>query len=219
MKTNEKVERFGIYGGSFSPIHTGHVRAARAFLDTMELDKLLIMPSAQSPHKITDPRASAEDRLTMCKLAFRDDADYLSGRLEVSDFEVKRGGKSYTVYTLEQFSAPGRRLYFLVGTDMFLTLSEWFRAEDIFSLADIVLIRRENDAVCTQRLKESQLEYEGLYGARIHEINEPPTVVSSTELRERIDVGIPLGELIPSMVEDYIIKNSLYGSCERNDNR
>ncbi len=99
---SKKFKRLGIYGGSFSPIHSGHVKAAQAFLEIMELDKLLIMPSGLSPHKPKDPFATGEDKLNMCRLAFEDCRDYLSGKLSVSDFEVSREGKSYTVYTLEK---------------------------------------------------------------------------------------------------------------------
>ena len=108
-----RIERLGIYGGSFSPIHSGHVRAACAFLEAMDLDRLLIMPTAQSPHKPKDPWASADDRLTMCRLAFEDIPAYHDGRLQVSDFEVKREGKSYTVYALEHFSPLVGKLFFL----------------------------------------------------------------------------------------------------------
>ncbi len=207
---SEKFKRLGIYGGSFSPIHSGHVKAAQAFLEAMELDRLLIMPSGLSPHKPKDPFVSGVDKLNMCRLAFCGDESYLSGKLSVSDFEVSRGGKSYTVYTLEHFASQTEKLYLLVGTDMFFTLSKWFRAEDIFRLADIVLMRRENDPVNTPLIKKTRAEYESLFGARIHEIDEPPIVISSTELREKLEAGQPFGEFVPAAVENYIKKNNLY---------
>jgi len=198
--------KLGIYGGTFSPIHMGHVRAAEAFLDTMALDRLLVIPTAVPPHKAEVVGADAAARLTMARLAFADS----DARLAVSDYEISREGKSYTVYTLEHFTAPDTTLYLLVGTDMFLTLAKWFRAEDIFRLADIVLMRRETDAGLTGLLSETAADYRARFGARIHEIDEPPLVISSTELRERLRAGLPTGGMLPDAVAEYIAKNNLY---------
>ena len=142
----------------------------------------------------------------MTRLAFADS----DARPAVSDYEISREGKSYTVYTLEHFTAPDTTLYLLVGTDMFLTLAKWFRAEDIFRLADIVLMRRETDAGLTGLLSETAADYRARFGARIHEIDEPPLVISSTELRERLRAGLPTGGMLPDAVAEYIAKNNLY---------
>ena len=134
------MERIGIYGGSFSPPHNGHLSAARLLLEEAGVDRLFILPAGVPPHKTLDPDESPEHRLAMTRLAFAD-----LPRTEVSDWEMTRSGKSYTVLTLEHFSAPDRQLVLLVGTDMFLTLDRWYRAEDIFALAEIVCVRRELD--------------------------------------------------------------------------
>lgn len=198
--------KLGIYGGTFSPIHMGHVRAAEAFLEAMALDRLLVIPTAVPPHKAEVAGADAAARLTMVRLAFADS----DARLAVSDYEISREGKSYTVYTLEHFTAPDTTLYLLVGTDMFLTLAKWFRAADIFRLADIVLMRRETDAGLTGLLSETAADYRARFGARIHEIDEPPLVISSTELRERLRAGLPTDGMLPDAVAEYIAKNNLY---------
>ena len=202
--------KLGIYGGTFSPIHMGHVKAAEAFLEAMALDQLLVIPTAVPPHKAEVAGADTSARLEMVRLAFAGG----DARLSVSDYEIGREGKSYTVYTLEHFAAPETTLYLLVGTDMFLTLDKWFRAEDIFRLADIVLMRRETDAGMTGMLAETAAGYRARFGARIHEIDEPPLVVSSTELRERLRTGMPTDGLLPGAVADYIAKNKLYRSDE-----
>jgi len=202
-------EKIGIYGGSFSPIHEGHVRAAVAFLDSMKLDKLLVIPTGNPPHKVIDS-ATAEERFEMARLAFCDTEAYKSGRLEISDYEMTREGKSYTVYTLEHFASDSRELYMLVGTDMFLSLHKWFRCEDIFALASIVLVRRENDADKTVQIEEKKKLYRTDFNARIFEINEPPTVISSTEIRTILKDGDGVAEYIPPAVEDYISKRNLY---------
>ncbi len=198
--------KLGIYGGTFSPIHMGHVLAAKSFLESLELDRLLIMPTALPPHKSEVLGASAEDRLEMAKRAF----EGCDERIVISDFEISRGGKSYTINTLEHF-APGNELFLLVGSDMFLTLDEWRRAEEIFALADIVLKRRENDPETDILIKRKTDEYRSRFGARIHFIAAPALEVSSTELRERITARGADDVLLPCGVCEYIREKGLYG--------
>lgn len=202
-------EKLGIYGGAFSPIHEGHVRSALAFLEAAKLDRLLIVPTANPPHKTVEG-ASARERFEMVRLAFENEAAYIDGRIRISDFEMTREGKSYTVYTLEHFASPERELYMLVGTDMFLSLHRWFRAEDIFSLARIVLMRRENETENDLLIEEKKKQYTESFGACVYEIQQTPTVISSTELRCRLRSGSESEELIPDAVEAYIRKNNLY---------
>ena len=146
----------------------------------------------------------------MARLAFAGSDAYSNGRIEVSDYEMARAGKSYTFYTLEHFSSDRRQLFLLVGTDMFLTLGGWFRAADIFTLADIVLMRRECDKENLPLIMEKAAEYESLFGARIHIIDEPPIVVSSTELRGDIRDCVDTDGLIPEAVAKYIEEKGLY---------
>lgn len=202
-------EKLGIYGGAFSPIHEGHVRSALAFLEAAKLDRLLIVPTANPPHKTVEG-ASARERFEMVRLAFENEAAYIDGRIRISDFEMTREGKSYTVYTLEHFASPERELYMLVGTDMFLSLHRWFRAQDIFRLARIVLMRRENETENDLLIEEKKKQYTESFGACVYEIQQTPTVISSTELRCRLRGGSESEELIPDAVEAYIRKNNLY---------
>lgn len=204
------IERIGIYGGTFSPIHSGHVRAAYAFLNTMNLDRLYVVPNSLPPHKTNVDGAGAADRLEMARLAFDGISDDLRGRLEVSDFEIRREGKSFSFYTLEHFSRPDRELFILVGTDMFLTLNEWFRSEDVFRLARIVLMRREREESLLPVIKEKRLEYTEKYNAIIYTIDAPPIEISSTLLRGMIRAGESVAGLIPDNVIKYIKEKSLY---------
>lgn len=202
--------RVGIYGGAFSPIHMGHVRAAYAFLDKMRLDKLIIVPCARPPHKKEMPGATDADRLNMARLAFEGSEEYRVGRIEISDFELKLNTQSFTACTLGHFASPERILYFLVGTDVFLKLSRWYRAEDIFRLADIVLMRREDEDGVLSLIKEKSAEYIREYGARVHVMDLPPTVISSSDVRVRLSAGLPTEGVLPSPVEEYIKNNNLY---------
>mgnify|MGYP003293390888 CR=1 FL=1 len=113
------MKRIGIYGGTFNPPHIGHIKAAESMSRIIQPDTFLIIPDFLPPHKSFDGMVSADDRLNMCKLAFSH-----VNNVHVSDIEIKRGGKSYTSCTLEELSADDRELYFLCGSDMFLTLSD-----------------------------------------------------------------------------------------------
>ncbi len=202
-----RKERLGIYGGTFSPIHCGHVNAARAFLESMALDRVLVVPTSIPPHKAPIEGATAEDRLWMVRLAFDLAGD---GKIEACDYEMTQPGKSYTVYTIEHFAAPERELFMLVGTDMFFTLDRWFHAEDIFRLADIVLMRREDDVENLDKIKNQRRKLCEKFGARVHEIDEPPFIISSTELREKLRERCDISGFVPDSVIRYIEENNLY---------
>lgn len=202
-----RLKKVGIYGGTFSPPHNGHVGAAEAFASAVALDKLLIIPDFLPPHKQIDGEIDATERMEMCKLAFSH-----IPIAEVSDIEIKRGGKSYTALTLSELSSPESELYFLCGTDMFLTLGEWYTPEKIFELATICYVRRENDekAECEIRLRTE--EYVEKFGARIIPISAPVKEISSSELRAAVKGGNEgLTRLLPREVLEYIASRGLYG--------
>ena len=197
--------RVGLYGGTFNPPHVGHVGAAEAFCREISLDKLIIMPDYLPPHKDIKGDVSASDRLNMARLAF--------GHIDnavISDMEIKREGRSYTSVTLEELSSPSEEIYFLCGTDMLLTLSEWYRPEVIFRLATICFVRRENDRDTTLLIEGKIKEYERKYSARIIHIPTDVKVVSSSELRSALENGERLEELLPYRVLDYINEKRLY---------
>jgi len=202
------MRRIGIYGGSFAPPHNGHVRAAQAFLDAIEPDLLLIVPSARPPHKQLSDGASDADRLAMARLAFSD-----IGQAVVSDMEMVRGGVSYTADTLRSLAREGQELYLLVGTDMLLTLDRWYKPEVIFKLSHICYVRRENDAALTEQIKETVARYERSFGARIHAIPMDVLPLSSTEVRDgRVDA-----DAVPPKVLAYMTERGLYGYGRHTD--
>lgn len=199
------MKKIGIYGGTFSPPHIGHVGAAESFSRTVELDKLLIMPDYLPPHKEFDGEATELDRLKMCELAFSE-----IDKAEVSDLEIKRGGRSYTSVTLEELSAPDTELYFLCGTDMFLTLGEWYRPERIFELATICYVRRESSAEADRLIAKRTQEYISKYKARIIPVSTSVREVSSSELRAALKSGGNVSDLISPAVYEYIVDGGLY---------
>lgn len=204
------MTRIGIYGGTFSPPHNGHLAAAKAFMEQMWLDFLFVIPAAVPPHKEMECPVPAADRYRMTQLAFAG----IEG-VYVSDMEIRRGGKSYTVDTLRELSGEDRRLFLLCGTDMMLTLDEWHEADEIFRLCYPVYTRREKDPLLDAVIVKKIASYQEKYGKIVRKIQLEPFVVSSHEVREKIANGEDVGDLIPSAVERYIRQNGLYGSRDR----
>lgn len=197
--------RIGIYGGSFSPVHNGHLAAARAFMEQMWLDVLYVIPARDPPHKQLDGQVSAAQRLRMCKLAFAGTEGVI-----VSDMELRRAGKSYTVDTLRELSAPARRLFLLCGTDMLLTLDEWKSPEEIFRLSYPVYVRREDDRTLDAPILEKIDAYNREYGKVVRRIVMPPIPISSAMVRGILAAGGDVSGLVPPPVAAYIAENRLY---------
>lgn len=198
--------KLGIYGGTFAPIHNAHVNVARSFLSDLELDKLIIIPAGIPPHKQVSHDDDPDKRLQMCKLAFEDDA-----KIEVSDLELKREGKSYTVLTLRELAAEDREIYLLCGTDMILTFDLWYCFEEIFSLCTLVYVRRECDETLGEEVVRKVDEYRSKYGANIEELRIKPLPMSSTEVRAAVANGEDISDMVPKKVAEYIKDNKLYG--------
>ncbi len=199
------MTRIGIYGGTFSPPHNGHIAAARAFMEQMWLDFLYVIPAAIPPHKEMEVPVGADARLEMCRLAFSG----MEG-VYVSDMEIRRGGRSYTVDTLRELSGDDRRLFLLCGTDMMLTLDTWREPDEIFKLCYPTYIRREADPAMDARIIQKIADYQEKYGKVVRRIVTEPLEISSAQVRERLRTGAPVCDLIPPMVERYIKDNHLY---------
>ncbi len=195
--------KLGIYGGTFSPPHNGHVRAAKLFLENAQLDKLLIMPAGIPPHKTVKNPVDAQIRMEMCKAAFYG----VSDKIEVSDFEVKKGGRSYTIETVEHYLNEGD-IYIFCGEDMICSLDTWVRAEELMKLCSFYTLARDlygkNEVLnAAKRLKKE-------YGARITVLNEEPLTVSSTEIRKAVFEKKDVSGLVPQKVCEIIEKYKLY---------
>ena len=197
------MKKVGIYGGTFSPPHLGHAGAVKAFSEKLSLDKILIIPDFLPPHKELDGQSSTDDRINMCRLAFLG----IEG-VEISELEIKRGGRSYTAVTLQELAAPDTELCFLMGTDMFLTLRSWYMPEVIFRLATICLVRRENEL--SEKISAAALGYIRDFEAKIVFIDAPVREISSSEIREAIKAGRDTSHLLSPEVSDYIQKKGLY---------
>lgn len=198
--------KIGIYGGTFDPPHLGHMDSARAAISILELDKLLFLPARQPPHKPLSPvSASPAERMAMTGLM----ADGLGPKAQVCDLEYHRDGKSYTADTLRQLKEryPEDELWLLMGTDMFLTLQDWYEPEVILSLAGVAAFARTEAS--SGEVLRIQAEYlQKTFGAKVCTVELPAIrEVSSTEIRE----GRRWNCLYPPVL-GYILMNRLYGT-------
>ena len=199
------MKQIGIYGGTFSPPHLGHTRAARIFLEDGGIDALMVIPPYVTPLKERVEQTSPDDRLAMCRKAFA-----FSEKITVSDMEIRREGKSYTSETLLELSSSDTRLSFLCGTDMFLTMGSWHAPETIFRLATVVCMRRESDTENTRLLSEKAEEYRLRFGAEVKFLNAPPLSISSSEIRARLKIGADCSDYLDESVLQYIRQRGLY---------
>ena len=197
--------RTGIYGGTFNPIHKGHLHIVEEFRRGLSLDRVLLVPTHVPPHKAAPDLASARDRFEMCRLA-------AGGRpwLELSDIEMKRAGKSYTADTLAELSAlyPRDQFYLLMGEDMFLTLDRWVRPEAIFRLAAVCASPRSVAGM--DALRQKALAYAEGFGARCFLEHIPYLPISSTQVRQAVARGEDVSGLVPEAVAAYIGERGLY---------
>jgi len=198
------AERVGLFGGSFDPIHRGHVELAAAALLELELDRVLFLPTADPPHK-RSRMASALQRYCMVELALLDHP-----RLQVSAVELTPGRTAYTVETVERFrrELPAARLFLVIGADSFAELDQWRRFEDLVAQVELVVVNRpgfeQARATPGQRLEAA------LCGRAVHWLDRRIDV-SSTELRRRLGRGEnPGADLLPPAVLQFCAKYSLY---------
>ena len=206
----------GLYGGTFSPPHIGHVNAGLSFLRQLKLDRMMVMPANIPPHK-PDGGIDPIHRLRMTQLAFEDAPEY-GDTLFVSNWEMTRQSVSYTAETLRFFHMQGYQLYFLCGTDMFLSLDKWYRPDLIFSLATIAYIRREDESPEVRiKINEAKQNYRIKYNAEPVEIITKPIDISSSEIRARLQRGEDVDGLISPSVLQYIRENRLYQTDERSN--
>lgn len=206
-------QRLGLFGGSFDPIHNGHIALARAFAERLGLDRVLLMPTAAPPHKIRPEMAPAADRLRMCALAAQ--AEPL---LAVSDLELRRGGASFTADTLDELRAeyPGSEWALITGADMFLTIGTWYRYPAI--AAHALLCAAPRGAVTLAALRDHAARLEAK-GARCAVEDIPVLDISSTMVRAAVRRGEPIDALVPAAVAAYIRERRLYAAPAETERR
>lgn len=185
-------------GGTFDPIHNGHVSVATSLLDAFGLDRVLFVPAGRPWQK--EGYSAAEDRWMMTVLTAATDP-----RFEASRMEIDRKGPTYTVDTmaiLSDFYGPEVKLFFIAGIDAVLTLGTWHRAGGLAGLAEVIAVPRPGfDAGALRPAPE---------WPKVHLADVPESDVSSTEIRRRVREGLPIDDLVPPVVADYVAEHGLY---------
>jgi nicotinate-nucleotide adenylyltransferase len=210
----------GLLGGTFDPIHLGHLAAARAVAAALDLDELRFVLSARPPHRPDSPRASGYHRIEMIRLAA---AETMAAgtRVEVSDLELQRPGPSYTFDTLQRLHADGLtpvQLVFITGADAFAEIATWSRYPAVLDAAHFAVIARPGTTLDALRARLPALaarmvtarEFARVTTPAIVLIDSPTPDVSSTDIRRRAQAGESLDGLVPRSVAAYIAQHSLY---------
>lgn len=216
-------QRLGILGGTFNPIHFGHLAAAEEVRDRLKLERVIFIPSFLPPHKSEEGMPSALQRQEMVMLAVRGNPHFT-----VSDMEIRRGGLSYTIDTIEALrqAHPGSELFFITGLDSFLEIGTWKEWERLLPLCSFVVLSREGSLFrsiaklgflnADERLLEAldrreRAELTIVSGnIRVHLERVPLYDISSTDIRTRVREGRSVKYHLPEAVEHYIIENTLY---------
>ncbi len=200
-------QRIGLLGGTFDPIHFGHLLLAVHSYEELELDRVIFIPSRLPPHK-SQPVAEAADRLEMVRLALADDDRFL-----VCDCELGRAEPSYTIETVRQLQSSlgsDSHLFWLIGSDMVTDLPSWHKIGELVELIEIIVVGRAGQAEPDYPALEPTLTAEQIRRLRAQGIKLPLIDISSTAIRERIGAGQSARYLLPRVVEEYITQHKLY---------
>jgi nicotinate-nucleotide adenylyltransferase len=188
--------KLGIFGGSFDPVHLGHLLVAQAAIEELGLDRLFFIPAAQSPFKPENQPAPAPARLQLLRLA-------LAGKMncEIDDQEIRRAGVSYSIETVRDYTKrfPRAELFYLIGADNAAKLNEWRESNELAQLAQFV---------ATPRPGETSVNFPGPFRGRT--LKGFPLAVSSSEIRARVKAGLPIESLVPPSVAEAIHAAKLY---------
>jgi len=227
QRSAEHFKRLGLLGGSFNPIHNGHVTIACQVLDMLGLDRIVFIPTGDPPHKLESQLAAAMDRLEMVCIAIAGIPSF-----DISDVEVRREGKSYSIDTVRELQrqyGPFSELFFLIGLDAFLDFPTWREPHALLNACHFVVVPRPGhsfrslarlsilpttlDSTALARLDSGQLARMDIpisTGSNVVCLSLPLCSISSSDIRLRVRSGATLANLLPPPVESYILHHSLY---------
>ena len=194
--TDANLQSIAVFGGSFDPVHNGHVMIARSALAELELDRLIVMPAAQSPFKPDQALAPAAARMEMLRAAFSGEPE-----IEISSWELDRGGVSYSIETLRALAAehPEAQLFYLIGADHVATLPQWREADALVAAATFVVVPRPGapEEVFPQ-------PFSGRY------LQGKPMAISASEIRDRLRAGRSVANFVPPPVAQLLNSMQIY---------
>lgn len=202
-----KSSNIGILGGTFNPIHVGHLMIAEEARQSFDLEKVIFIPDSIPPHKSVDS-ATPMQRLEMTKIAIEENPYFCA-----SDMELQRTGPSYTFDTIKDLKkkyGPNHKLFFIAGTDTIQDLPNWLNPEALLDLCEFIGCARPDGTEAIDNI----IAHFGPLGSRIHKLEVPTMELSSTELRYRIRHGISVRYFIPPKVLQYIQDNEVY-QCQK----
>ena len=219
--------RIGLFGGTFNPVHYGHLRAAKEVCEEFELQNLYFIPSALPPHKDLKAVASAVDRLEMTRLAVKDNPEFI-----LSDVELQRPGLSYTIDTVKHFKKnlnANEELFLIMGVDAFLEIDTWKSFEQLFSMLPMIIMTRplpdgrphslewENITAFIQNKISGSYQFSDKRGCYQHHQHYPVyrfsismLDISATKIRKLIQHGKSIQFLVPESVEKFIYKRGIF---------
>jgi len=191
-----KQEKIGIFGGTFDPIHIGHLITTQFVLEQRKLDKIIFIPCYISPHKTNQNSSNPVHRLNMLRLAI-EGIPYF----ELSDYEIRKGNISYTYDTILELKKTYHHIELIIGYDNLIVFDKWHKPDEILDLAKLIVMKR---------IIDKDAEVKNKYFEKAIILNTPTIEISSTEIRERVKKKLPIDFLVPKKVKEYIIQNKLY---------
>ena len=206
MRNRKQDNRVGIMGGTFNPIHYGHLVTAQEALKQFNLNKVIFIPTGEPPHKTLAKIASAEDRYLMTVIATASNSNFI-----VSRIEIDKKGKSYTIDTVRELRkkyGKGLSLYFITGADAILEILTWKSTEEIITLCSFIAATRPGYDL--SRIEDLTKKLFNKNEGKISIMEVPALAISSTDIRYRIKSGRPINYLLPEGVCNYILKHGLY---------
>ncbi|MDD4803289.1 MAG: nicotinate-nucleotide adenylyltransferase [Syntrophomonas sp.] len=201
----QQFNNIGILGGTFDPIHYGHIVAAECVRDALQLDRIIFIPAARPPHKTPGEILDSQHRLEMVKLAVKDNPYFV-----VSELEINRSGLSYTVDTIAVFQqkCPQTKIFFIIGVDALLLINTWKDYERLASMCSFAVVTRPGYQL--NRDSEAFRDIPPEVLNKIHLLQVPGLYISSSHIRQRVGRGQTIKYLLPPAIEDYIREHDLY---------